>query len=100
MAVKVVWTVDGTRSFQDILEYLLLNFSEKEAHRFFHAVEAKLKLAQSNPMMYRQSARFPNVHVTVVLKKVLLVYRYKQREQIIEVLVCWDGRRDPKKFKF
>jgi plasmid stabilization system protein ParE len=100
MAFKISWTIDGLKSFDEVLNYLSSNFTEVEIQRFVQKVNQKLTLAQGNPLMYRRSDKYTNLHYTIVLKKVLLVYRVKPRKQVIEVLKFWNGKQNPKKFKF
>jgi plasmid stabilization system protein ParE len=99
MAFKIIWTTDGLKSFDEVLNHLSGNFTEHEIQRFVQKVNQKLTLAQGNPLIYRRSDKFTNVHYTIVLKKVLLVYRVKPRKQVIEVLKFWNARQNPKKFK-
>lgn len=100
MAFQIIWTLDGIHSFNKVLEYLELNFTDKEINRFVEKVNYKLMLALSNPNMHRRSRKFNNVHYKIVLDRVLLVYRVKPIKQTIEILYLWDARQNPKKFKY
>lgn len=62
MAFQIIWTLDAIHSFNAVVKYLELNFTEKEINRFVDKVNHKLTLAMSNPNMYRRSTKFHNVH--------------------------------------
>jgi plasmid stabilization system protein ParE len=100
MVCKIIWTHDGLQSFEEVIIYLKNNFTDKEVQRFAAKVNEKLSFVQSNPHMYRRSKKFSNVHFTIILKKVLLVYRAKPRKKVIEVLQFWNGKRNPGTFKY
>ena len=100
MDKTIVWTNEAYLTYEKIISYLLDNFSNKEIERFSNIVQRKINLIASNPNIYRKSQKFTNVHYTIILNRVLLVYRYKPRKKLIEILQFWGARQNPKNFKF
>lgn len=99
MAYKIVWSNEAAISFQASLDYLESRFTSKEIMRFINATNEKIKLIEFDPFMYRKSSRFQSLRYTNVLGKVLLVYRVRPKQKIVELIHFWDGRQNPKKFK-
>lgn len=99
MAYEVVWTKEAEISFQQIVDYLTTNFTEKEVTRLVNTTQDKITLIQFNPYSYRKSGKFRNIHYTIILRKTLLVYKIKPRLKMVELIHFWDGRQNPKKFR-
>jgi plasmid stabilization system protein ParE len=99
MAFKVIWTEEAIKSFESVIDYLQTYFTEKEIAKLVNATNDKIGFIEINPLMYRKSRRFKNLHYTNILRKVILVYRFNPRLKVVELIHFWDGRQDPKKFK-
>lgn len=99
MAYEIRWSDEAAISLQSSLDYVESHFTTKEITRFINAVDSKIKLIEFNPFMYRRSSRFPGLHYTNILGKVLLVYRVMPKQKIVELIHFWDGRQNPEKFK-
>jgi plasmid stabilization system protein ParE len=100
MVQSIIWTPEATFTYEKVISYILENFSEREVIKFSYVVQKKINLIQINPNTYRKSAKFANVHYTIILTRVLLVYRYHPKKKIIEILQFWDARQNPKRFRF
>jgi hypothetical protein len=97
---KVVWTTEVLELYSQIINYLSLNFSEKEIAAFTNKVDKKISLVSRNPTMYRSSAKLKNVYCTIISYQVILIYRFKPIKKEIQLLQFWNTRRDPRKTKF
>lgn len=100
MVQTVVWTTEALFTYEKVIEYLSENFSETDVIKFSTAVINKITLIQLNPYAYRKSEKFANVHFTIILKRILLIYRFRPRKNEIEILQFWDARQNPRKFKY
>jgi len=94
MVREIIWSPLAVETFDNILDYLDENFGEKSVKDFLQRVDAKLKLIQSRPRMFRRSGRKSNTHITVIRRKTTLTYRYKKAENKIELIVFW-GMQNP-----
>jgi len=94
MAYEIVWADEAVNTFENIINYLLYKFTEKEVSRFVNAVEKKINLIKINPYSYRKSKYAEHLHYTIVLRKTILVYRIKDSANIIELIHFWDGRQN------
>lgn len=100
MAYEVIWTDETRKTYRQIIDYLEIYFSYKEIIRFIEHTLRKIAFIESNPGMYRRSQKASNVYYTNILRRVLLVYRVMPRKKVVQKIVFWDGRRNPKKFKY
>ncbi|MEO8823420.1 MAG: type II toxin-antitoxin system RelE/ParE family toxin [Ginsengibacter sp.] len=94
MVEEIVWSPIAIKIFDNILDYLFANFGEKSAKDFVQRVDAKLKLIQSRPRMFRRSGQRPNTYITVIKRKTTLTYRYKKAGNKMELIVFW-GMQNP-----
>ena len=95
MVKEIIWTPIAIETFDNILKYLVENFGEKSAKLFVQRVEAKLKLIESRPRMFRRSTHRSNTYITVIKPRTTLTYRYEKPENKIELIVFW-GMQNPK----
>jgi plasmid stabilization system protein ParE len=80
MVKEVIWTPIAIETFDNILKYFSEKFGEKSAKDFVKRVDAKIKLIQSRPAMFRRSNQRTNTYITVIKPKTTLTYRYKKTE--------------------
>ena len=100
MAYKIVWTEEARSAYRQTIEYLETYFSDKEIIRFTKHTLRKIAFIESNPRTYRRSQKANNIHYTNILRRVLLVYRVMPHKKVVQIILFWDGRRNPKKFKY
>jgi plasmid stabilization system protein ParE len=100
MGYKIVWTKEALELYLQIIQYLSLNFSEKEVIAFSEKVDKKLALISSYLKMYRASPTLKNVCRTVISRRVELIYRFRPVKKEVELLQFWDTRRNPRNAKF
>lgn len=92
MAHQIVWTNQVLDTYKSVILYLEENWSEKEVRVFEKAVEKKLTLIKTFPLMYRQSKK-KSIHEVLVTRQNLMFYRVRQN--YMEVLLFWDRRQNP-----
>lgn len=95
MPYQILWTVAARESYNQIIEYLIQNWSQKEIRQFIQRSEEVLLLISTNPKIYSMVA--PQIYRCVLSKHNSLFYRIDNT--IITILACWDNRKDPKKRK-
>jgi len=93
MAWKVVWSITAARQKDEILKYWVWhNKSTSYSIRLNKLFHQATKLISQNPLLGR-STSYPNVRVKLI--RDYLVF-YKISERRIEIMMIWDGRRNPK----
>ncbi len=100
MVKEVVWTIRASKTYWELIEYLSLEFGDNVVSGFVTRVHGKIELISSNPYLFRKSPSQKNVFITVIHKRLTLTYRYKPLKKRIELLVFWDTRKNPTKFRY
>jgi hypothetical protein len=65
MGFEIVWTKKAVQTFGKRIVYLETHWTEKEIFYFTARVNEYLKLLQSQPTMYRKSARLKHTRTLV-----------------------------------
>jgi len=99
MVRKIIWSGNAVITFGHAHEYLLENFSQIEAGKFAVKIERKLQLLKSNPCLGSKVSKLPNVHKTVINKRIYLYYRYKPLKKEIIILAFRNTLQNPKRLK-
>lgn len=95
MALKVFWTKRAEKSFDNIIDYLSTNWSEKEVRNFVRKTFTIIDYISEKPRMFPYSIQL-DIFNAVITKQTSLVYRLIEDKQI-DILFFWDNRRNPKK---
>lgn len=74
--MKVIWSTETIRRFEEILNYLRDHFSEKEMIQFVRYTIASIELLKTNPDLGKWSKKI-HASVFVVHKKTSIVYVVK-----------------------
>lgn len=97
MAYEVVWLPKAAKRYDEIIEWLRENWSDKEITNFIVRTKDVLELISTNPALYKRSEK-ENVHEAIVTKHNILLYRKKKNK--VELMTFFDTRQNPsKKYK-
>ncbi len=99
MSYTVIWSPDAESSFNERLEYLRINWTEKEIVNFKNRVKQYLETLKEHPRIGKKFGKRKDLHIGLILKPVSLIYRVKTLGQEIELVLFIDNRRDPKRIK-
>lgn len=100
MVKEITWTITASKTYWQIIDYLSVEFGDAVVSDFATRVHSKIDLIASNPYIFRKSFLKKNVFITVIHKRVTLVYRYRPVLKKIELLVFRNTRRNPSKFRY
>ena len=100
MGIEIVWTKKAVQTFGDRIAYLQEHWTDKEIFNFTARVNGYLSSLQSQPLMFRKSAKLKHTHIGVIIKQVSLVYRIKPKSNMIELIAFIDNRQNPKRQKY
>ncbi len=100
MVKEITWTITASGTYWQIIEYLSVSFGDSVVSDFVRRVDRKIELIASNPYLFRKSLSQKNVFITVIHKRVTLVYRYRPVLKKVESLVFRNTRMDSSKFRF
>lgn len=96
----VLWTNSAKISFNKIVEYLNEAWTEREIEKFITQTTELISNLKRQPEMCRPSSKRKNVRIGIINKRTQLIYHYKPRKKQIEILLFWDPKQNPAKFRF
>ncbi len=97
MTKAVVWTPEAEATFDAIIKYLEVDWTDKEITYFINSTERVIKLVSEHPKMYRKTNK-KHIHKALITPHNLLIYKiYSSR---IDLLTFWDTRKSPRKKTF
>lgn len=96
MAFKIIWSPKAVDTFENVIDYLQTNWTEKEIRNFVMETEHVIHLISVNPHLFRSSEK-ENIFEAIITKHNLLLYQINQEIKSIELLSFFDTRKDPKK---
>jgi plasmid stabilization system protein ParE len=97
MALKIRWSREARSNYEDVLNYLKGNWTDKEVAKFVSKTETVLSLISHQPYLFKESTH-KKIRKAVINKQNSLFYLIRDTE--IYLLSFWDNRRDPKKNKY
>lgn len=90
----VVWSKLAQIDYWNNIDYLLENWSEKEAKYFIDRVTKVIDIIEKSPQLFQES-EIPNVHRVPIVSQVTLYY--KLSGSTIEFLRFWNNLQDGSK---
>lgn len=97
---EILWTNTAESSFQDIIEYLQEEWSEKEVRNFLKRVDKFIITLSKYPTMCRSSSKRKNVRIGILDKHTQTVYQYIPENNSITILLFRGMKRSPSSFKY
>lgn len=94
MAKEVIWSKRAIRSFDRIIDYLQVKWTEKEIVTLISNTNKVINQISTGVVQFRASNQL-KIHEVLITKHNLLIYRVSSER--IELLVFYDTRQHPKK---
>lgn len=95
MALEIIWSPNAIKRFEEIIDFLNENWTEREIKIFIKKTVKVLAYISDNPKMFRKSLKRKSTHEALISKQVMLIYQLKPAK--IELLTFWDTRQHPRK---
>ena len=101
MACKIIWTKRAWLTFENNINYLQTDWTEKEISKFILLTQKRLAILSNSPRIgTSRNTNNPNLLFTLIHKRVALIYRHKPLKNEIELLVFWNTAQNPRKLFF
>ncbi len=100
MAYKIVWSPEAIITFEAIVEYISVNFTNKEVASFINTINRRLLAMSFFPKTSRTLSRTSRRRKAVIHKRTVLIYTIKERKKEIELLSFYDTRQNRKWSKY
>jgi plasmid stabilization system protein ParE len=97
---EILWTESANKSFSKIIEYLDKNWTEREVRKFINDTLNLLSNLKRQPEMCRPSLKRKNVRIGIINKHTQVVYHYQSTKKEIIILLFWNFKQNPAKFKY
>lgn len=98
MRYTVKWTPSAEKDFDEIVDYLLNNWTNSVAEKFLEITNSNIRLIQAFPTLFPEIHKKKKVRKCVLTKQNTLFYRVIKNE--IHILRIFDTRQDDKKLHF
>ncbi|WP_276504361.1 type II toxin-antitoxin system RelE/ParE family toxin [Terrimonas pollutisoli] len=94
MAYKIIWSPEAVKTFDRIVEYISINFTNKEVAVFINTVNRKLLIMAEFPRTSRTITLASRRRKAVIHKRTVLFYSIRERRKEIELLSFVDTRQN------
>jgi plasmid stabilization system protein ParE len=94
----LIWTDLALDDYHLNIDYILQEWSEKEALQFIEDVDLVLQVLKSGIVEYKES-NYKNVKECVVCRQITLYYRHLTANKI-ELLRFWNNMMEKKRLNF
>ena len=98
--MKVKWTNEAVETFEQIIENIFINWSQKEVSKFIEQTEQTIELIKNSPYMFVASTKNKQVRKGYVNRLTSMFYQINFKNNEIEILSFWNNRQNPNKNKF
>ena len=97
MDYKLIWTEEAIHNLENILDYLITNWSQTEVDKFKRKLSRQIELILQFPKMFPVSDYNPTLRKAVLSKQTTVFYQIKESE--IYLVYLFVNRQDIKKVK-
>lgn len=98
MALEVVWSARANSELDNVIEYILNKWTEKELKKFFNRLDNSLLHISRSPQMFPDFHLLKGVKYCVVSKQSTLYFKIESTQVII--ISLFDNRRNPSNKNF
>jgi plasmid stabilization system protein ParE len=94
---KIIWSPEAKADFENNIDYLLQEWTDKEAQRFIDDVFEVLYMLQKSNVEFKLIG-FKDIRAVTVCQQISLLYRLTKKNEV-ELVRFWDDRQNPEKLK-
>jgi len=96
MALVTRWSIEAEETFNEIIEYLENNWTEKEIQNFVRKAHKVIGQIEKNPYQFKSSS-FHEIRKAFITKHNNMFYFVNEDDGTVELYAFWDNRQDDKK---
>lgn len=101
--MQIVWTNDAINSVRDFAKTTLEEFGERQVDKLYSEINKVVRrivmFPESFPLEQTLTEKNATFRYATIFKKYELIYHIKN-EDMCEVLLLWNPRRNPKELNF
>ena len=96
---EVLWTDKAKATFDTVVNYLSIEWSEKEVRNFIQRINDLISAIQYYPELFKLSQKRNNIWIGLITRHTQLIYHYKPKKRQIVILYFGGTQQNPKKQK-
>jgi len=96
MALVTRWSIEAEETFNEIIEYLENNWTEKEIQNFVRKAHKVIGQIEKNSYQFKSSS-FREIRKAFITKHNNMFYFVNEDDGTVELYAFWDNRQDDKK---
>ena len=100
MNYQVQWSNQAIKTVNSVIKYLREEWTEKEVDNFLNKLDDVVSMIEINPELFRGSIKKKHVHLAIIKRRTLLVYQVRPQKKQVILLMFWNPKQNPKKFKY
>ncbi len=100
MAIEVSWSYEAIKTFQENIDYLQENWSDKEVVRFIQQTENIIIRLKNYPQSFPPGYKNKKYRKARLNKYIAVFYSYSKSNSKIVLLSFWNVKQDPSKRKY
>lgn len=93
--MKIRWTFQARNGLYKVIGYLKWEWSEKEIQNLQLKLEHLLKIIDKNIEIFPATEKFQNLRKVVVDKNNYIVYRFRPKKDLLEIIQFRGTRQKP-----
>jgi plasmid stabilization system protein ParE len=97
---EVLWTDKAKSTFDTVVNYLSIEWSEKEVRNFIQRTNNLISTIQYYPELFKLSQKRHHIRIGLITKHTQLIYHYKPKKRQIVILYFWGTQQNPRKQKY
>ncbi|HEY4326439.1 MAG TPA: hypothetical protein VGN20_20815 [Mucilaginibacter sp.] len=94
MKYVITWTSEALSTYEERIEYLKY-IGQKKKTNFKKRVNEYLEIFKEKPPVGKNTGKFKNVHICLIIKQVSLIYRVNTAAKEIQLISFIDNRQNP-----
>ena len=97
MAIQIVWSDEAQNAYNENINYLQQEWSDKEVANFVADTWRVLKRIEIFPESYPVSATNKKYRKARLNKYIVLFYDYRKTARTIQLITFWNTKQNPSK---
>lgn len=95
MALKILWTPQAEKGYDEIINHLVEKWTDREVRSFLKVTRQFLDLLSKNPHLLQPSSTRKNIYRGPINPLTIVTYRYRPQKKVIELLNIRGARQKP-----
>ena len=94
---KLFWSDRALEDLQNIINYFVENWSQKEIHNFARRLDKRLAIIIISPKLFPTTVKRKNIRRSVLTKHTVIYYELSKNT--VNIVALFDPRQNPKKLR-